>query len=75
MISSNRFIPLHVMHGDTIETEYINVDHIIRFYEEDTRDGINVILTSGTNLLVTGTPIGLFLDKLNVSNHLHIYNK
>jgi len=73
MITSSRFITLHTKYGDTVETEYVNVDHIIRMYQDD--DDIVVILTNGTNLLVTNTSIGHLLDKLNVSNHLHIYNK
>jgi UDP-N-acetylenolpyruvoylglucosamine reductase len=73
MITSARFIPLKTKCGDTIETEYVNVNHIIRMYQEE--DDIVVILTNGTNLLVTNTYIGHLLDKMNVSNQLHIYNK
>ena len=73
MITSARFITLHTKHGDSIETEYVNVNHIIRIYQED--DDIVVILTNGTNLLVTDITIGHLLDKMNVSNQLHIYNK
>ncbi len=73
MITSTKFITLHTKHGDAIETEYVNVNHIIRMYQED--DDIVVILTNGTNLLVTNITIGHLLDKMNVSNQLHIYNK
>ena len=73
MITSARFITLHTKHGDAIETEHVNVNHIIRLYQED--DDIVVILTNGTNLLVTNITIGHLLDKMNVSNQLHIYNK
>jgi len=73
MIASNRFISLTTKYGDTTEIEYVNVDHILRMYQDD--DGIVVILTNGTNLLVTDTTIGHLLDKLNVSGQLHIYNK
>lgn len=73
MITTARFITLQTKYGDSVETEYINVNHIIRMYQED--DDIVVILTNGTNLLVTGITMGHLLDKLNVSNQLHIYNK
>lgn len=73
MITTARFISLNIKYGDTIETDYINVDHIIRIYQED--NDIIVILTNGTNLIVPDTNIHILLDKLNVSNQLHIYNK
>ena len=73
MITSARFVSLQSKYGDTTETEYVNVNHIIRMYQED--DDIVVILSNGTNLLVTNTFIGHLLDKMNVSNQLHIYNK
>ena len=73
MITSAKFVTLQTKYGDTVETEYVNTDHIVRMYQED--DDIVVILTNGTNLLVTDITIGHLLDKLNVSNQLHIYNK
>ena len=67
MITTARFISLNIKYGDTIETEFINKDHILRFYLDDDND-IVVLLANGTNLLVTGTSIFDLLDKLNNSN-------
>ena len=61
----NKFIELNTINGDVTEIEFVNKDHILRFYLED--GDIVVLLTNGTNLLVTGTTIDQLLDKLHVS--------
>ena len=62
----NKFIELNTRNGDVTEIEFVNKDHILRFYLED--GDIVVLLTNGTNLLVTGISIFDLLDKLNDSN-------
>ena len=64
----NKFIQLQTLSGDSIETEFINKDHILRFYLDDNDIDIVMLLTNGTNLLVTGIPIISLLDILNNSN-------
>ena len=66
MNNPHKFVELNIKYGDSIEHEYVNVNHILRFYPED--DDIVVFLTNGTNLLITDTTIEQLLDKLHVSN-------
>ena len=62
----NKFIELSIKSGDTVEFVYVNIDHILRFYLEDGE--IVVLLTNGTNLLVTDISIIQLYNKLNDSN-------
>ena len=62
----NKFIELNTINGDVTEIEFVNKDHILRFYLED--GDIVVLLTNGTNLLVTGISIIELQNKLNDSN-------
>jgi hypothetical protein len=64
----NKFIELNTRSGDVTEIEFVNIDHILRFYLEDASADIVVLLTNGTNLLVTGIPIIELQNKLNDSN-------
>ena len=66
MNNPHKFVELNIKYGDSVEHEYVNANHILRFYMED--DDIVVFLTNGTNLLVTNTTIEQLLDKLHVSN-------
>jgi DNA-binding LytR/AlgR family response regulator len=64
MNSPHKFVELNIKYGDSVEYEYVNINHILRFYAED--GDIIVFLTNGTNLLVTDTTISQLLDKLQV---------
>ena len=66
MNNPHKFVELNIKYGDSVEHEYVNAIHILRFSMED--DDIVVFLTNGTNLLVTDTTIDQLLDKLHVSN-------
>ena len=66
MNNPHKFVELNIKYGDSLEHEYVNVNHILRFYAEDA--DIVVFLTNGTNILVTGTTIDQLLNKLHVSN-------
>jgi len=66
MSMPHKFVELNVKYGDSVESEYVNANHILRFYPED--NDIVVFLTSGTNLLVTETTIEQLLEKLHISN-------
>jgi len=64
MNSPHKFVELNIKYGDSVEYEYVNINHILRFHAED--GDIIVFLTNGTNLLVTDTTISQLLDKLQV---------
>ena len=73
MITSNRFIAITNICEGKPEIDYVNIDYIVRLYQDD--NDVVVKLSDGTTMLVLDTNVHVLLDKLNVSNQLHIYNK
>ena len=70
----SKFISINSRNGNETQQEFVNSDHIIRIYELEEGD-VAIQLSTGDHILATGTTIGSLMDKLNVSNHIHIYNK